>query len=137
MRTIKGKLTEIGQTNKIGNSNQSKYLYIQVSDDLIKDVKVFDGLDGKFRGSMGRNVTVYIDGGYLIGFTDDEGKTYSSERTSPITTIFLVFLLLVGLVFSLFIVGIPIVFFVIQNMYANSKANAGADLPNAIQIPRS
>jgi len=26
---------------------------------------------------------------------------------------------------------------VFQNMNANSKANAGADLPNAIQIPRS
>lgn len=137
MKTIKGQLTEIGQTNKIGNSNQSKYLYIQIGDDFIKDVKTFDGLDGKFRGSVGRNVTAYIDGGYLIGFTDDEGKTYSSERTSAITMIFLLFLLLIGLVFSLFIVGIPLLISVFQNMNANNKADAGADLPNAIQIPRN
>lgn len=137
MKTIKGQLTEIGQTNKVGNSNQSKYLYIQIGDDLIKDVKTFDGLDGKFRGSMGRNVTAYIDGGYLIGFTDDEGKTYSSERTSAITKIFLLLLLLFGLVCSLFIVGIPLVVAVALSMYANTKADAGADLPNAIQIPRN
>ena len=136
MKTVKGILKEIGQTNKFGTNTTSKYLYVEIGDEMINNVTTFDGLDGKFRGEMGNEVTAYFDGGYLVAFTSQNGKTYSSTKPSFLAYVVVTFLFVLGLV-TIPVGGIGLIF--IWNGFANlkkfKKTKAGAELPNAIQIP--
>lgn len=135
MKAVKGILKEIGQTSKFGANTTSKYLYLEIGDEMIKNVITFDGLDGKFRGEMGSEVVAYFDGDYLIGFTNQDGKTYSSTKPNFFAFLFMWMLIIVGIPAIPFLVGLLSIYIGVINLKKFNKMKAGAELPNAIQIP--
>ena len=136
MKTVKGILKEIGQTNKFGANTTSKYLYLEIGDEMIKNVTTFDGLDGKFRGEMGNEVIAYFEGDYLIAFTNQDGKTYSSTKPHFLVFTILWALIIIGIpTIPLLGVGLLFIYIGATNLRKANRMKAGAELPNAIQIP--
>lgn len=131
MKTITGTLTELGQ------GRGARFLYIEIDGQMIKDVRTFEGLDGKLRLQLGERVTLHMDGHWLVALTTAEGKTFSSEPVSVFYKLLSYGLILVGIPLSMFLLGIPIVFYFGYLMYVAVKIDRGAALPNAIQIPRA
>lgn len=136
MKTVKGILKEIGQTNKFGANTTSKYLYLEIGDEMIKNVHTFDGLDGKFRGEMGSEVTAYFKGDYLVAFENKAGKTFSSTKPHFMAFLIMWALTILGVVTIPFLgVGLLFLYVGITNLKKFNGMKAGAELPNAIQIP--
>jgi hypothetical protein len=136
MKVVKGILKEIGQSNKFGANTTSKYLYLEIGDEMIKNITTFDGLDGKFRGEMGNDVTAYFEGGYLVAFTDKTGKTFSS--TKPNILFFLInwAFIILGIVTIPFLgIGLLFLYWGFTDLKKLSRMKSGSELPNAIEIP--
>lgn len=136
MKVVKGVLKEIGQTNKFGANTTSKYLYLEIGDEMIKNVTTFDGLDGKFRGEMGNEVTAYFEGDYLIAFTNQDGKTYSSTKPNFLAFALVWLFIIIGIpTIPMLGVGLIFIYLGVTNLRKFNRMKAGAELPNAIQIP--
>lgn len=135
MKTYKGTLRELGEAFEGRRTQTMNYTYIEVGDQMIKGAKVFRGLDSKLNLALGQPLTLHMDGAYIVALTTQEGKTYSSENWGFFKKLVAWAFVVVGLPLSLFLVGLPFVLIGGLLLHTSAKANAGASLPNAIQIP--
>ncbi len=135
MKTYQGILRELGQAKADQLSKTMDYTYIEVGDQMIKNAKVFGGLDGKVNNALGEPVTLHVDGNYVVAMTTQEGKTYSSEKFGAATKMTVWVLILINIPFVFVLIGIPFLFRGVSMLNTMAKASSGADLPNAIQIP--
>lgn len=135
MKTYKGPLRELGEATEGRRTQTMNYTYIEIGDQMIKGAKVFRGLDGKLNLALGQPLTLHVDGAYIVALTTQDGKTYSSEKWGFFSKLTAWAFVSVGVPLSFFVVGLPFVLIGGLLLYTSAKANAGASLPNAIQIP--
>ena len=135
MKTYQGALRELGEATEGRRTQTMNYTYIEIGDQMIKGAKVFRGLDSKLNLALGQALTLHVDGSYVVALTTQDGKTYSSEEWGFFKKLVAWAFVAVGMPLSFFIVGLPFVLIGGLLLYTSAKANAGASLPNAIQIP--
>jgi hypothetical protein len=135
MKTYQGVLRELGEAAEGRRTQTMNYTYIEIGDQMIKGAKVFRGLDSKLSLALGKPLTLHVDGSYIVALTTHEGKTYSSEKWGFFKKLVAWALVAVGVPLSFFIIGLPFALMGGVLLYTSAKANAGASLPNAIQIP--
>lgn len=153
MQSHKGRLQELGQATVHNRTRYSfnNYSYIQVGDELIKNIACWRGLDGKLQQQLGEEITLHTKNGFVVAIEASDGKTYSGERTGGDVWVFAAGVLLSTCIlgaggsmhsklasfFSLAIaVGLMYVSYQIYK-YMDASSNEGADLPNAIRIPKA
>ncbi len=135
MKTYQGVLRELGEAAEGRRTQTMNYTYIEIGDQMIKGAKVFRGLDSKLSLALGKPLTLHVDGSYIVALTTQEGKTYSSEKWGFFKKLVAWTFVAVGVPLSLFIIGLPFVLIGGVLLYTSFKIDAGASLPNAIQIP--
>jgi hypothetical protein len=135
MEQVKGQLKELGDSVASSRTPFMSYSYVQVGDRLLKGVKCFNGLDGKFRLQLGRDVTLHVKGSTIVAVQTDDGKLYSSEKSTAGYVIGLG-LIGLGLPFCFVLIGFPFLALGLYLTWLTHTANSGANLPNAIQLPR-
>jgi hypothetical protein len=154
MESYSGRLKELGQAkiHHMRTYTLFVYSYIQIGDKMIKDLGCYGGLDGKLQHELGKEMTLYVKNGYVEAIQSSEGQIYSSARTDRS-----MFLLVAGVVFGLGMMiggfntktpsffmavgGLLLGGFILYLTYhiydsADKSENAGANLPNAIRIPK-
>lgn len=134
MEIIRGKITQLGES--VLKHEGVIYSYIEIGDRMLKKTKTFVGLNGKLSSNLGRPVTLYLDGSYIVAFTDEQDKTYSSERFSFISTLFAYLLTFFTFLTCFIIIGIPFFIMMVKASMIMTKINRGAALPGAIELPR-
>lgn len=155
MESYKGRLKELGQAkiHHMRTYSLFVYSYVEVGDKMIKNLGCYGGLDGKLQHELGKEITLHVKNGFVEAVESSEGKTYSSARTDRS-----MFLLVAGVVFGLGMMiggfnakqpsffmsagGLALgalILFVTYRLYNffDKVENAGANLPNAIRIPRA
>jgi len=81
VRIYEGKLDSIS-SGQSENGAITTYGLIEIGDDAPSNVKVINGLDGKLRSSVGKEVKMWVEKkGVLLGL-ETEGKTYLISRSS-------------------------------------------------------
>lgn len=135
MKTYQGALRELGEAAEGRRTQTMNYTYIEIGDQMIKNVKVFRGLDGKLSLALGKPLTLHVDGSYIVALTTQDGKTYSSEKWGFFKKLVAWAFVAVGVPLSFFIIGLPFALMGSVLLYTSFKIDAGASLPNAIQIP--
>jgi hypothetical protein len=156
MESYTGRLKELGQA-KIQHMRTYSlfvYSYIEVGDKMIKNLGCYGGLDGKLQHELGKEITLHVKNGFVEAVESSEGKTYSSARTNR--SMFLLVLPGVVFGFGVMLAGFKatppsffssvyglafgaLILFVTYRLYKffDEVENAGANLPNAIPIPRA
>lgn len=157
MESYTGRLKELGQAkiHHMRTYSLFVYSYIEVGDKMIKNLGCYGGLDGKLQHELGKEITLHVKNGFVEAVESSEGKTYSSARTDRS----MYFLLIPGVVFGLgMMIGgfnakepsffmsaggvalgalILFVTYHLYNYFDKEVENEGANLPNAIRIPRA
>ncbi len=78
VNVYKGRLDSIS-SGSVSGGVLTNYGLVEIGDEAASNVKVFNGLDGKLRSSVGQDVTLWIVKGVLVGLETD-GKTYVLDR---------------------------------------------------------
>jgi hypothetical protein len=82
MEQIEGVLKVLGPSKTTLQSlSITTYTYIEIGDRLIRNVMVFEGLNGPLQLSLQNPevITLYLKNGYLCGVRLSTGKAYASE----------------------------------------------------------
>lgn len=137
MEKYQGYLQELGQAEKHPAASAMEYTYIEIGDQMLKKVTVFTGLDGKLNNELGKNVTLHVSNGYVLGLTTQEGKSYRTEKSSGSVGAWI--LIIMGILLSLTLIGailgLPMFVAGFKMLSLVKKINVDLDLPNAIEIP--
>lgn len=111
MKEYNGVVREIGASNiNAADHGLATYAYVEVGDAMVRKLKATTGIRGKLGVAFdeGKPVTLYVDSGYLCGIKMADGRVYASEVHGFFgTLIFFVCFLLIGIPFSVIIIGIP------------------------------
>lgn len=121
---------------------------------MVKKIACWHGLDGKLKQQLGEEITLYTKNGFVEAFEASDGKTYSGERTSG-----KIWILLLGIMLSYVTVTIAFDLYKLNRFFSflgclilaaamfyafyrafkffDKSSNEGADLPNAIRIPKA
>ena len=134
MKIIRGKLTQLGDS--AFNNDGIIYSYIEVGDCMLKKPKTFLGLNGMLASNLGRPVTLYLDGSHIVAFIDEQNKTYSSEKYSVMSVLFVYLITFLTFFTCFIIIGIPFFVMMLKASIIITKINRGAALPGAIGLPR-
>lgn len=131
MNIVTGHLSEVSQSTTRGPV--VSFLYIEIDGKMYKNIKTFNGLDGKLRLQLGEKITAYMDGNWIVAVKDNQERTYSSTSTGPITfALQALFIVLFGIT----VIGLIVSIILLQGILNNLRSNKGANLPGAIEIPR-
>lgn len=135
LRTAFGTLKQLGPS-KI-DSQTVDYSYLELDEQLIKKVSVFNGVNGKLESSLGQPVTLHLAGSFIVGVTTAEGKTYCSESFGAF--FYALMLLMLGVGLALLVFGIGVIFLIAgyRMWRIMHLASLGNSLPNAIALPRA
>jgi hypothetical protein len=82
MEQIEGVVKTLGPSRTtFQGTSLTVYSYIEVGDQVIKKVMVFDGMNGPLQIAVQTpaSVTLYLKNGYLCGMRMPDGKAYASE----------------------------------------------------------
>lgn len=135
MQKITGMLKELGDSTESNRTPFWSYSYLEVGDRTLKKVQCFKGLDGKLRLQVGKQVTLFFKGTTIVAIQTEEGKLFSSEKTTLAYVLAVGFVAL-GIPFSVVLIGFPMILFGLYLAWFGYTVNSGAKLPNAIQLPR-
>ena len=119
----------------VGSNTISTISYIEIGDKIIKKVKAYSGICGELSHALGTEVTLYFKGRHLVGIKTQGGRTFASAGDNMFLNLF-IFLsaALAGLVLSLVIIGLPILFLAWMMWGRLSAQMAARSLPDAILI---
>lgn len=152
MQSYTGKLQELGQATISHRARHSfsNYSYMQVGDTMVKNIACWHGLDGKLQQELGHEITLYTKDGFVEAIEASDGKTYSGERTRRSVWIMLLagwFCVPMGGAYVVdmthskffgFVAAIALAILTYRiYKYFDKSLNEGADLPNAIRIPKA
>ncbi len=136
MNTHQGFLRELGQATVNARNKTVEYTYIEIGDQMIKKLMSFSGLDGKLNNALGKSVTLHVSGKYLVAITTEDGKTYCTEKFGLLPWVATLIWVVMGAMLAVVIIGIPFLVSGLMSLNVMLKAKSGAELPNAIEIPR-
>jgi hypothetical protein len=136
MNTYQGFLRELGQATVNARNKSVEYTYLEIGGQMVKKVTSFSGLDGKLNNALGKSVTLHVSGKYLVAITTEDGKTYCTEKFGLLPLVATLIWIVIGALLSVVIIGLPFLFAGLQSLNVMLKAKSGAELPNAIEIPR-
>jgi hypothetical protein len=129
MQTHKGILKEIGQSVAHTKKGLIVYSYLQIGDELVKNQIGITGLSGKMENQLGNEITLFAIDNHIVAVQTADGKTFSSQIHDTSGAY------LGGVLCAMTLFLIPIAGNLFYWAYRQKKFNAGAALPNAIQIP--
>ncbi len=151
---VKGRLKSIGDSSTLNAI--TTIANIEIGEFNTSKIKILRGLEGELRTSIGKNIDLYIENGFIYGFTLENQKSYYSNLnyTFRLWFIYLLvaglnlgalvscsggsrsseqYLLLSGLLAANFIL-IPGWIQIFAYTSQNSRYEKGRQLPNAIGI---
>jgi hypothetical protein len=135
IRTVTGTLKEYGPSTK--NSQVVSYSYLELDGQMLTKVEIFNGVHGKLQSSLGETITLHMDRSFVVGITCADGKTYCSERFGFFSYLAFWLMLVGGLVFLAFIIGIVFLIAAFRIWMTIHRGSLGINLPNAIPLPRA
>ncbi|MDI9233707.1 hypothetical protein [Limnohabitans lacus] len=135
LRTVSGELKEYGPSTQ--NAQVVSYSYLELDGQMLTKVQIFNGVHGKLQSSLGETITLYMDRSFVVGITCADGKTYCSERFGFGMSFSFWLMLIAGLVFLAFVVGIVFLIAAFKIFTIIHRASLGNSLPNAIPLPRA
>ncbi len=135
LRTVTGILKEYGPSTQ--NAQIVSYSYLELDEQMLKKVDVFNGVHGKLQSSLGQSITLHLDRSFVVGVTGADGKTYCSERFGIFSHFAFWLMLAAGLALLVFGVGIIFLIAAFRIWMIIHRAAIGNDLPNAIPLPRA
>lgn len=141
MKEYSGVLKNLGgatvASDKLRGSDQmiTSYSYIQIGDQMIKKVSVQTGIDQELGRAQGQEITVYMKGKYLLGIKLSDGRTFASEWGGVfLSGLHFLLMLPLAIIFSLILIGLPLLMVVWLLWERFLAAMAAKDIPNAIMI---
>lgn len=120
---------------RVGANKIETYSYIEIGDSIVKKAKAYTGIAGELSNALGSEVTLYMQGRFVVGVKTASGRTFASAGDNMLLNIFvLLCALTLGIPLSLAIIGIPILFVAWMMWGRISAQMAARSLPNAILI---
>lgn len=68
-------------TKETGGRRETVYTFIRVGDEFIRNVSIFEGLDGVFRNAVegDENIEIYVHNGVVVALKTPSGKILATE----------------------------------------------------------
>jgi hypothetical protein len=154
MKSYTGILKELGQAQirRMPTYSLFVYSYIEIGDRTIGKLGCCGGLDGKLQHELGKEITLHVKDGYVEAIQSSTGQIYSSTGSNR-SVILLVAGVLIGFAIIMgnlnsksgtfftslggLLLGALILFLTYRiYIFADKIENPGANMPNAIRIPK-
>lgn len=138
MKEYNGVVREIGASiTNAADNGVATYGYVEVGDATIKKLKATTGIRGKLDAAFaqGEPVTLYVRSGYLCGIKMPDGRVFASEVHGLFGTLIgFVCFLLIGIPFSVILIGLPFLWFAWVFWKRLSAYFAAKSLPGAVLV---
>lgn len=125
-----------GILKELGTRSGTKYTYIEIGDRRLKKIDVHEGINSKLRIAIQKSeaVTLYAQGGLLVGIKTSDGKTFASDANYLAHLYIGLVLLVFGIPTAFFGIGIPLVYYGIVSMRHAFALMAMRKVPDVILL---